>query len=597
MIIENLTKEKQSTVLEQILYNRGITNFEEYTNAVYGLNPPVSPHLLTGAKEAAELIIGRLRSLEHSNKIIFNIVDSDCDGFTSSAFFFNFCVDYFGDWLKDRFRFKFHEGKQHGLSDCIDTIMANKDKIALVCVPDAGSNDVVELKQLEAANIPCVVIDHHEVENKDIDYEDYIVICNNQLGEYPNRDFSGVGVVWQVCRYILELMDAPSLNFANRYLDIVALGNTGDMMSLKSLETRSIITRGFQDIYTINNPFIKGMASKQAYSLSKGDYQSEYMAITPMGASFFIVPFVNAICRSGTLEEKQIVFTSMLEAYANTKVPSTKRGHKPGDTETILEQALRICTNVKNRQTKAETAGMELLTSLVPKVQGLHFLPFILEQGKIEPGIAGLVANKMMAKYQCPVFVLTHNGDCYSGSARGYSKSGIDSFKDLCAATNEIEFAMGHANAFGLSVKQDKINDFIQKLEELMPKGNTDIIYYVDYIFNSNTIDRDIVLDLARMNNFIGQDFERPYIAIKNLTVNKDKIQLMKNNTLKINTDSDIPIIQFAAPEVEIETFNIDTSININVICKCCINEWQGEQYPQLQLVDYEIAENMFWGF
>jgi single-stranded DNA-specific DHH superfamily exonuclease len=69
----------------------------------------------------------------------------------------------------------------------------------------------------------------------------------------------------------------------------VALGNCADMMSLTSKETKHIINKGFKQI---NNPFIKYMADKNSYSL--GD------KVTSMGAAFYIVPFINAIVRSGT---------------------------------------------------------------------------------------------------------------------------------------------------------------------------------------------------------------------------------------------------------------------------------------------------------
>lgn len=48
----------------------------------------------------------------------------------------------------------------------------------------------------------------------------------------------------------------------------------------------------------------------------------------------------------------------MLPYKAFEKVLSTKRGHKPGEEEQLIIQAIRTVTNVKNRQTKAETAGM-----------------------------------------------------------------------------------------------------------------------------------------------------------------------------------------------------------------------------------------------
>ena len=597
MIIENLSKEKQSNTIEQILYNRGIKDFKKYMAAVDGLVSPQDCIFLSGAKKAAAAIEKTIDILRNDDsKFIVDIVDSDCDGFTSSALFINFCTEYYGFWVKDRIKLLFHEGKQHGLSDHIDTIVSNADRIASVIVPDAGSNDVEQIKQLEELNIICVIMDHHEVEDTDVQFGDTTALCNNQIGIYENKDLSGVGVVYQVCRIINE-------EVANNYLDLVALGNTGDMMSLKSLETRSLITQGFHDMYTITNPFIKEMAIKQNYSLSKGDYQSDKMAITPMGASFFIVPFVNAICRSGTLEEKQLVFASMLNNFAYEVVASTKRGHKPGDTETIVEQALRVCTNVKNRQTKAETAGMELLEREIkknPEMMKLSFLPFVLEPGQIESGVAGLAANKMMAKYQRPVFILTRVDNSYKGSARGYTKTGIESFKDICAATGLTEYTMGHANAFGLSVAVDDINDFVQTLEENMPKGTGDIVYYVDYIFKDNEIDDGIVTDIGKMNNLVGQDFDRPYVAINKLTITPDMVKVMKNNTIKIDIKTpdgvSVPIVIFGAEDELVASLVRDTH-TWNTVCKCCINEWQGVQYPQLQLVDYEETEPQTWDF
>ena len=163
-------------------------------------------------------------------------------------------------------------------------------------------------------------------------------------------------MTWQFCRYIDSVLNC---NYANNFLDLVALGGCGDMMSLKSMETRYLISKGFK-LENIKNPFISYMIDKNSFPLSKADYISSNpeMGCTSMGAAFFIVPFVNAITRSGTMEEKQLLFKSMLQHKAFEKVLSTKRGHKPGEEEQLIIQAIRTVTNVKNRQTKAETAGM-----------------------------------------------------------------------------------------------------------------------------------------------------------------------------------------------------------------------------------------------
>lgn len=113
---------------------------------------------------------------------------------------------------------------------------------------------------------------------------------------------------------------------------MVALGLCADMMSLRSFETRYLITKGFKK-ENIKNPFIIGMLDKNEFPLSKADYVSAYndMACTSMGAAFFIVPFVNAMTRSGTQNEKELLFRSMLNHKAFERILSNKRGHKLGE--------------------------------------------------------------------------------------------------------------------------------------------------------------------------------------------------------------------------------------------------------------------------
>ena len=187
-----------------------------------------------------------------------------------------------------------HDSKQHGLSDCIDFIM-DKNPGLVIC-PDSSSNDYDYHKMLANKDISILVLDHHLADHISKD----AIIINNQLSDYPNKELSGVGVVWQFCRYIDSCLD---LNYADDFLDLVALGNCGDMMSLRSFETRYLITKGLKK-ENIKNPFIDYMLDKNSFPLSKADYVSSdpSMGCTSIGAAFFIVPFVNAITRSGTIK-------------------------------------------------------------------------------------------------------------------------------------------------------------------------------------------------------------------------------------------------------------------------------------------------------
>ena len=165
------------------------------------------------------------------------IVDCDCDGYTSAALLINYLYKLFPSWVVNHLDWYMHDSKQHGLSDCIDFVLT-RNPMLVIC-PDSSSNDYSYHKMLADKNIQVLVLDHHLADH----ISENAIIINNQLSDYPNKELSGVGVVWQFCRYIDSIL---KVNYANEFLDLVALGLDADMMSLHSFETRYLITKGFK---------------------------------------------------------------------------------------------------------------------------------------------------------------------------------------------------------------------------------------------------------------------------------------------------------------------------------------------------------------
>lgn len=516
-------------------------------------------------------------------------------GYTSSAILINYLYDLFPIWVQEHLSWFMHDGKTHGLSDTMEYIQ--KHNFSLVILPDAGSNDYEYHYQLHSKNIPIIILDHHEADH----ISPNAIIINNQLSAYPNKDLSGAGVTWQFCRFLDKLLNK---NIANEYLDLAALGICGDMMDIRSFETKHLINKGFKD-ENIKNPFIYGIFQKNSFSLGSH--------ITPTGAAFYIVPFVNAMVRSGTLEEKELLFKSMLKFEAFKTIASTKRGHKEGDVERIVDQALRIAVNVKNRQTKAQDLGMKKLEELIETNNMMEHkvLFFLLQPNEVDKNIAGLIANKLMAKYQRPVCVTTKveelnsNIVCtsdspqpyydiyYRGSARGYSKSGIESFKQVCLSTGFVDYAEGHANAFGISIKADYVDSFLKLTDFILKDMETEPLYYVDYIFQGTDIDTEKILDIARLDNLWGQGMEESLICIEKLKVTKNMITLMspdKKPTLKITLPNKTSLIKFNSNSEEYESLLSDGYVEINLVGKCNANEWMGNVTPQILIEDYEIV-------
>ena len=590
------------STIEQILTNRHIPYNEVY-HYLHSTDTDINEPELLGADVLTDAAAALIKHIKDNDKILI-VVDCDCDGFTSSALLVNYLYDLFPSFVENNIFYFFHEGKEHGLSDCIDYI--NENDFRLIIVPDAGSNDIEYHKLILADGIDLIILDHHIVDRLE-EEDSRVILINNQSSNYPNKELSGVGIVWQFCRFLDKKLN---LSNADYYLDLVALGNTGDMMSLTSIETKHLINKGFQPD-NIHNPYIYEMWQKNKFKLGE--------EIASIDAAFYIVPMINAIQRSGTLEEKILLFNSMLKFRAFEMVDSTKRGHK-GELERLVDQAVRTSTNVKNRQTRAQDAGMEKLEKLIEEQNLMEHkvLLFLLEPNEIDKNIAGLIANKIANKYQRPCCILTkvvktnyvisnEEGDIagfsgdepkildieYQGSARGYELTGLTNFKDICEECG-AEWAAGHQNAFGLCIKKDNINNFIETTDLKLANISNEPVYYVDYIYNGADVNPQDILTISELKPLWGKDFDEALVAIKDLKVSKNLINVYKktSNTLKITLPNKVSLMKFNATDEEcaaLENYE-GAYVQIDVVGRCNKNEWLGNVSPQIFIEQYEIT-------
>lgn len=586
MKVKQRTPIQYDNTLTQILTSRGIPYSDVRRYTLASIETEVnSPQAFGGEliQSAIKMLISHIQA-DHEALVV---VDCDVDGNTSAALLLNYLHKLFPAWVENKVEYCFHEGKQHGLKDIAPYICDDSANYSLVICPDSASNDVEECKILKEDCTDVLVLDHHDFDKEN----PYALIINNQEGysDYPNKALSGVGVVWQFCRAIDELMHTE---YTNELLDLVAIGLIGDMMDLRELETRALVTAGLKDLH---NPYIYYMAQRNAFKLGS--------KITPIGAAFYIVPLLNAIQRSGTQEEKKLVFESMLEYKAFKRVPSTKRGHKLGDMEQLVEQAIRVSTNVKNRQTRVQDASLEILEKKIADEQLLDHkvLLILLDDDNIPAEVKGLIANKFMAKYQRPCCLLSKYGDGFSGSARGCSIAGIENFKQICIDTGKAEFQGGHPNAFGLKIKETDIQDFISKTDETLKDMSDEAIYYVDYIFEGQNCNPQIILDIADMSDYWGSEIDEALVAINGLKVTKEMVEIYRKstNTIKISLSNGVSIMKFNADEELCEKLTTQNTgcIELDVVGKCNANEWNGNITPQIFIEDYNITDSSKYYF
>lgn len=515
----------------------------------------------------------------------------DCDGYTSSAIFMNYFYKYESEWAVDNIQYYHHEGKEHGLNDLKKEIIESGD-ISLIISPDGASNDKEAQEQLNQNNINIIILDHHECTE---DYSNiHTIVVNTQLPyendidkKYPNGSLTGAGVVFKFCQAYNDLI-YKGRNSPDWLYDLCALGNCGDMASYKELEIRALMNVGLNQI---SNPFVKGMASANDFSIQKMNGINYY------SVAFYIVPFINAITRSGSLEEKDMVFKGMLEQYAHVMVPCSKRGCKGQEWE-LWQEAVLVAQRVKRRQTKLQD---ETMTFLENKIQEEHLndnaiILLLVEPGQVERNLAGLCANKIQAKYQKPCAILIRSKqkddteDYYRGSMRNYSLSPVDDLKSELEKTGEIEFCAGHKAAAGLGIASSHINKFIEKFNKQYENIDQTPVYWVDYIWNVNTCDPNKILDIGKCNLY-GQEVPESKICVENIALNPTMITLMsrdKNPTLKITLPNGVSIIKFKSSEEEYKEFCEEDKV-LTIIAKCQVNSWQNNITPQLVVEEFEL--------
>ena len=568
------------TPVEQVLVNRGIPydQINHYLNTTDNdiLDPRLIPHLDEGAKML-------IKHISQNDKVLIQI-DSDCDGYTSAALLMNYLYCLFPSFVNNNISYRVHMGKQHGIIP--DTI---PEDVKLVIAPDSSSNDYEAHEYLNLSGVDVLVIDHHEADH----ISEYACIINNQLCDYPTKSLSGVAMVWKFCCYIDMLLKT---DHAQKFLDLVALGLVADMMDVRDFETRRLIDKGLQQI---RNPYFRGAIDKDQFHFTN--------EITPIGVAFYIAPLINATTRVGTQEEKLMLFESMLDFRGYELVPSTKRGCK-GQAETRVEQACRNCTNIKSRQTKIRDNSLEKIEQIIVNQNLLSNKILIVQLDDLitDRNLTGLIANQLMSEYQRPVLILNkiENEDgtiTWEGSGRGYDKSRLKDFRGFLENNKYVMYAEGHANAFGIGIRDEDISAFIASTNSALDGFDFTPIYNVDFIYKSDELTPEEVIDIAGMKSLWGQGVEEAEIAVEGIKVHKDNIRILspdKNPTLKIMLPNGINFMKFRSSEEEYDKLYSELGyVTINIVGECERNIWNNKISPQVMIKDYEIVDRANYYF
>lgn len=569
-----------SELIEILLQQRGVSNPQGLLNL--DASCIHDGMLFRNMKWGLELLAWHI----NNDSRIHIIIDSDVDGFTSSALMYQYLID-----LGVVATYSTHVGKEHGITE---RVLEGHD-FDLLIVPDAGTNDVEMSKKLADKGKDIIILDHHKFEGE---YNSHACVINCQDGCYPNNTLSGVGVVYKFCREFDKMF---GFDFANYYLDLVAVGMVADSMDLRNFETRFYALEGLKLIGHCNE-FLKEIVQEQAFSI--GD------ELTLHGIGWYVAPLINGAIRGGTREEKVHVWEALAGLQAEVEYKPRKSAKNPDpqvEIQTLQKAMVRACKSIKGKQDREIKKSVATMLSYIEE-EGLADEKVIMMDvtDVLAQSHTGLVANKLASQFKRPVILLRDKKSdegVYGGSGRNYSRFAIGDLNKFLMETGQFESVSGHDNAFGFSLPKNNVEALRAQIGEKLKDVAIEDVYHVDYEFAIAQLKEKHIKQVGQWKSMWANTLPEPVFCVHSIFIPVEDIKLLgeKKNMIKFEVMRGNEKITFIKRFTNEEYYNkiikktgtglqsvSNKKLELTVIGKFSINKWNNNEYAQVEIVDMD---------
>lgn len=543
------------TLFEKILASRNIDKdkLNSFLSPDYDLEKG-DPYLLPDMQKAVD----RIKTAYEKGEKIVIYGDYDVDGISATALLLD-AFESFG--FKDIQSFipnRFVEGygMTIGAVDKIKSMDAN-----LIITVDCGSLCHNEISYANSLGIDTIVTDHHNVAETP---PPAVAAVNPRFGGhlYPFSDLAGVGVAFKLVQALQKELDGLPEGYEKWLLDLVALGTVCDIVKLTG-ENRANVYWGIEVMKKQRRTGLKALTA--VANIDKADISAKTLG-------FVFGPRINAAGRMETasLALDMLISKNSDDALNKANYIDDLNSHRRQMQDDIFKEACKIALDHKDDD--------------VLVINGKNW----------NHGIIGIVAAKILEKFKKPVYILAEddNGET-KGSARSF---GDFSAADAVRAADDIIIkGGGHAAAAGVTLKNDKISDFRQRVNEfysslqlnnqeryLLPKADVEIDDFSE-------INEDLVGKIATMEPF-GNGNPEPVIKITAADIVNVQHMGTDGQHIKLSArDSDgavIRMLAFNAPE----NFLCKPGDTASIWFRPVINEWQGIRSVEGELLHLQLV-------
>jgi single-stranded-DNA-specific exonuclease len=541
-----------NSTLAQLILDRNLNTAEEVENFI---KPDISnlhdPFLFKDMEVAVQRLLAALR--EGENILIYG--DYDVDGITSVSLLYEAIFELGG---KVSFYIPNRISEGYGLSRTgIDA--AKSRNINLLITVDCGVTAVEEVAYANEIGIDVIVSDHHEA-TKEIPPALAVINPKLKTSNYPFKELAGVGVAFKLLQGLYERL-GYDVSKLDKFLDLVAVGTAADIVPLRD-ENRILVKHGLEKLNTNSRNGLFALA-ESASLLGR--------ELTVSTIVFVMAPRINAVGRMSTAKKAVHLLTS-------------KSLQQARNIAKILESENKMRRNID------EATCLEAMDLVDEQVDPNVAKIIVLAKKDWHPGVIGIVASRVMEKFNRPTVLISIKDGLGKGSAR--STLNFDIYKALNSVNHLLEEFGGHKFAAGITIKEENINELRTRLEKIseeqISKDDMTPTLKVESEINLNQFDANFLKWLKRFAPY-GPGNMTPVFVARDIEVVGD-VHVVGYNHLKMKVRQDGIVIDAIAynfgdkaSQFKRNNQRLDSAFVMEE------NTWNGQTTIQMRIKDFNL--------
>lgn len=499
-----------SPVLARVIRNRDIEGDEAIEKYLHGtIRDLYDPAFLKGSREAVLLLKDKIKG----QMPIHVIGDYDADGICSS-YILKRGLEACGAVVDTMIPHRMKDG--YGLNEhLVDEAYADGIDTILTC--DNGIAAYAQIEQAKKYGMTVIITDHHEIpyeeeplaepdpETGETSRRRYkippadVVIDPKQPGDtYPFQEICGAVVAFKLMQLLFAEFGFDGIStdltsgkrsLLDELLEFAAFATICDVMPLRE-ENRILVRHGLELMKQTQNVGLHAlMEVNQILPWQDGKLGAFHIG-------FVLGPCLNASGRLDSAQRAMELLDSKTREAAVAQAAFLKQLND--SRKEMTEEYVKIAVEM------IESGPLKDDRVLVV------FLPDCHES------IAGIIAGRIRERYYRPTFVLTRGEEGVKGSAR--SIEGYHIYEEMTKCSSFFTKYGGHKMAAGLSMREEDVEPFRQKINEICTLTEDDLQekIHIDVPMPVSYVSFRLVEELELLEPF-GTGNSKPVFAQKDL--------------------------------------------------------------------------------